>query len=88
MIHTKYAMQCVRSYLSVVLMLLVTNGTGATETKDLHATVRILTRQLAADQLADRDHAEQQLLALGPSILTVLPDDQVRLPAEASRRLS
>ena len=81
-------MQCVRSYLSVVLMLLVTNGTGATETKDLHAKVRILTRQLAADQLADRDHAEQQLLALGPSILTVLPDDQVRLPAEASRRLS
>ena len=75
-------------FLIAILLLMATTATVAAETNDLEPTVRSLTRELAADRLADRDRAEQKLLELGPEILAVLPDDQARLPAEANRRLS
>ena len=79
-------MQSTRFFIAI-LLLLVTTVTVAAETNDLEPTVRSLTRELAADRLADRDRAEQKLLDLGPAILAVLPNDQARLPAEANRRL-
>jgi len=87
---TKYTMQQARFFLWVLLLVATATvaTTVATETKDLQANVRSLTRQLAADRLADRDRAEKELLALGPAVLDVLPDGQARLPAEANRRLT
>ena len=83
-------MQQARFFLWVLLLVATATvaTTVATETKDLQANVRSLTRQLAADRLADRDRAEKELLALGPAVLDVLPDGQARLPAEANRRLT
>ena len=60
----------------------------AAETGDLQSHVRALTRQLAADRLADREQAQRELLDLGPAVLDLLPDTSVRLPAEANRRLT
>ena len=72
---------------SFALPLLLTVVLVAAEQEELQSRVRMLTRQLAADRLTDRDRAEQQLLELGPAALAVLPDGDTRLPAEATRRL-
>jgi hypothetical protein len=53
---------------------------------DLKTEVRRLVRQLNATRLAQRDAAEERLLALAPQVLDLLPrrDD---LPAEVKQRL-
>lgn len=55
---------------------------------DLSPAVHRLVRQLDAPQLAQRDAAERELLALGPDALEALPSSDARLPAEAQQRLS
>jgi hypothetical protein len=50
--------------------------------------VRRLVRRLDAPQLAQRDAAEQALLALGPAALEHLPENDPRLSAEVKQRLA
>jgi hypothetical protein len=47
-----------------------------------------LVRQLDDDDWARRERAEQQLLDLGPDVLSRLPPDDVRLSAETRQRLA
>ncbi|HEX3657711.1 MAG TPA: hypothetical protein VHV55_18120 [Pirellulales bacterium] len=51
------------------------------------AQVRRLVRQLDAPEKARRDDAEQQLRALGPGVLGLLPQADERLPAEVQLRV-
>lgn len=52
------------------------------------AEVRQLVRQLGATALAQRDEAEKKLLALGPAVLQLLPNDTDRQSAELAQRLA
>ncbi|HWC91480.1 MAG TPA: hypothetical protein VG433_17545, partial [Pirellulales bacterium] len=51
------------------------------------AQVRRLVRQLDAPEKARRDDAEQQLRALGPGVVGLLPQADERLPAEVQLRV-
>ena len=69
------------------LLIFIASAALAVDATEVQTRVRALTRQLAADRLSDREQAQQQLLDMGTGILPILPDDKVRLPAEAKRRL-
>ncbi len=56
--------------------------------KEVVAQVRTLVRQLNDDELARRNDAEAQLIALGHEILDLLPPITDRTPAEAKVRLA
>ncbi|MEQ8790536.1 MAG: hypothetical protein RIC55_29840 [Pirellulaceae bacterium] len=53
----------------------------------MQAQLRRLVRQLDDDELAVREQAEEALIALGPSALDLLPDDETGLSAEVKQRL-
>lgn len=53
----------------------------------LELKVRRLVLRLDADQLSQRQAAEEQLLGLGPEILDLLPQPTDRLSAEARQRI-
>jgi CheY-like chemotaxis protein len=54
----------------------------------LEAQVKQLVRQLDADQLTQRDEAEQALTKLGPDAISLLPPVSDRTPAEVAQRLA
>jgi len=55
--------------------------------EQLARQVRSLVRQLSSDLVAEREAAEQQLIALGPKVLDLLPTIDDRTPAELRLRL-
>jgi hypothetical protein len=55
---------------------------------DLKLEVRRLVRQLNAPRLAERNAAEERLLALGPEALPYLPASSDSLPAEVEQRVA
>lgn len=55
---------------------------------DLKLEVRQLVRQLNAPRLADRNTAEERLLALGPEVLEHLPSPTDNAPAEVQQRVA
>lgn len=55
---------------------------------ELPAQVKALIRQLDANQQAQREAAEKELVALGPAVLSHLPVVNNRTPAELKNRLS
>lgn len=55
--------------------------------QNLATEVRLLVRKLNADELADRDAAQQALVKLGPSVLPLLPQVDPRTPADVAVRL-
>ena len=78
------------SALAVCLALLAQVDLPA-ETKqpeaDLKAEVRRLIYQLDADERADREAAEKELVELGSEVLSLLPPVTPRTPAEVKERL-
>ncbi len=56
--------------------------------EQLRAEVQRLVRQLDAEQLAQRDAAEAELLKLGPAILDLLPPGSERMSAVVQERLA
>ena len=54
----------------------------------LASRVRTLVRRLSDDQLAVRREAEQQLVQLGPQILSLLPVTAAAMPAETAHRVA
>ena len=85
-------MSVLRLITSVVILLLAGTNSGLAQAppqsqaaqKTLEAKVRVLIQRLDDDQRAERIRAEQQLRALGPDILSVLPDPRV-LTSESAR---
>jgi hypothetical protein len=53
---------------------------------ELRLEVRRLVRRLDSPTLAGREAAEEELIALGPGILALLPDDEKRWSAEVMQR--
>jgi len=71
-------------------LLVVGQATAPTQQApdpEIAAQVRALVRQLNDDELAKRNEAEAQLIALGHEILDLLPPITDRTPAEAKARL-
>lgn len=60
---------------------------AAQSDEQLSRQVRSLVRQLSSDVAAEREAAEQQLIALGPKVLDLLPTIDNRTPAELRLRL-
>lgn len=56
--------------------------------EELQLSVRRLVRQLNSPYLAQREGAEKQLVALGPKVLDLLPEDTDRTPEEVRQRLA
>lgn len=54
---------------------------------ELGAKVQTLIRQLDSDELAKREAAEKQIVALGPAVVPLLPTTNARTPAEVRNRL-
>lgn len=59
----------------------------ASVNSELAAQVRQLVRKLNAEELADRDAAQQALVKLGPAALPHLPNLDARTPADVAARL-
>lgn len=59
----------------------------ATPSQNVATEARLLVRKLNADDLADRDAAQQALVKLGPSIIQLLPQIDARTPADVAVRL-
>ncbi len=69
----------------IVALALVAPGADANE--ELTAKVTKLVRQLDDEQLARREAAEKELVALGPAALDLLPMNSPRTSAETKERL-
>ncbi len=61
---------------------------AAAKTEELNTKVRALVKQLDANQAAQRDAAEKELVALGSDVLPLLPAVNNRTPAEVRNRLA
>lgn len=61
---------------------------AAAKTEELAVKVRTLVKQLDANQQAQRDAAEKDLVALGSDVLPLLPVVNNRTPAEVRNRLA
>lgn len=61
---------------------------AAAKTEELTTKVRALVKQLDANQQAQRDAAEKELVALGSDVLPLLPAVNNRTPAEVRNRLA
>jgi hypothetical protein len=61
---------------------------AAAPSEELKTEVRRLIRQLDADQLADRDAAEEALVRKGPEIFDLLPEPDKTASAEVQERLA
>ena len=68
--------------------LLLAPVEGTTSPDALAAQVSGLVRQLDDAQLTERHEAERRLLALGPSVLPLLPTINDRTPAEVALRVT
>jgi hypothetical protein len=78
-------------FTSVVLLCAITYGQAGsqpTDTADLSAKVQSLVKQLGANEMAKREAAEKELIAIGPDVLGLLPATTARTPAEEKIRLS
>ena len=64
-----------------------TESDSATDAQDMPEIVRRLAQQLDANQLADRENAERELVKLGPRAIPHLPVVRRRMPAEMKIRL-
>lgn len=77
--------------LSLVLMLGQpgdSNDAGAPKTAEaLKAKVQTLIQQLGHREMAQREAAEKDLIAIGPDVLGLLPTTNARTPAEEKVRL-
>jgi hypothetical protein len=62
-------------------------GEAAASTEDLKTQVARLVKQLDANELAQREAAEQQLVALGSAALDLLPQPSNKMSAEVKERL-
>ena len=71
----------------VSCVLLAQPEQSASPSVELPATVKRLARQLDDSQLAKRDAAEKDLIALGPDALNFLPQITAKTPAEVKDRL-
>ena len=71
----------------VSCVLLAQPEQSASPSVELPATVKRLARQLDDSQLAKRDAAEKELIALGPDALNFLPQITAKTPAEVKDRL-
>ncbi|MBL8852997.1 MAG: hypothetical protein JNK57_03395 [Planctomycetaceae bacterium] len=64
------------------------NGGPVTLDPELQRRVRLLLRQLNADELGQRDQAERDLLAIGSKLLDYLPPELESQSAELKERLT
>jgi hypothetical protein len=58
------------------------------KTEALAEKIRVLVKQLDSNQLAQRDAAEKELVALGADVLPLLPTFNNRTPAEVRNRVA
>ena len=73
---------------TMLTLLTVTVGISASEdVEELNAQVRRLVRQLASDEVAQRDEAESALVELGPNALDAVQKYLPHPDAEANTRL-
>ncbi|MGW8257663.1 MAG: hypothetical protein ACWGMZ_09280, partial [Thermoguttaceae bacterium] len=76
-------------YASLMLMAFIFTGApNDPGTAELNEQVQQLVQQLDADQLARRNAAERELIALGPAVLDLLPSAAQSASAELNARLA
>jgi hypothetical protein len=73
--------------LNILLAATVLLGQADATSEQQKLDVQRLVRRLNADQLADRDAAEEKLISLGEPVLDLLPTVNPRTPPEVKQRL-
>ena len=72
---------------TILVLAVLGQAASSAAAEPLPAKVQALLKQLGANEMAQREAAEKELLAIGPEVLALLPATTARTPAEEKVRL-